>query len=109
MECSVEFRRFACSVGAAQAEGSGHRSKNVAAGDGQLAAQVGDGKSKLTAGSARLSTTLATGSVTLLHIEIQRGMLNSQLVFEPWTLDMARAKLGRIGMVLPEMLATATR
>ena len=82
---------------------------SLAPGMHDVAAQVGDGKSKLTPGSARLTTTLAAGSVTLLHIGIQRGLLKSQLIFEPWTLDMAKAQLGKIGMVLPEMLTPTTR
>ena len=78
----------------------------LAPGKHDLAAQVGDGRSKLSPGPAWFAATLAPGSVTLLHIGIQRGLLKSQLVFEPWTLDMAKAQLGKIAMVLPETLAT---
>jgi len=82
---------------------------SLAPGLHDIAAQVGDGKSKLTPGSAQFATTLVAGSVTLLHIGIQRGLLKSQLVFEPWTLEMAKAQLGKIGMVLPEILTPTTR
>jgi hypothetical protein len=79
----------------------------LAPGMHELEARVGDGESALNPASARLSKPLAVGSVTLLHIAIQRGMLKSQLVFEPWTLDIARARLAKIAMVLPELSAAS--
>jgi hypothetical protein len=82
---------------------------SLAPGSHALTAQIGDGQSKLSPQSAQFPATLAAGSVTLLHIGIQRGLLTSQLVFEPWTLDKAKAQLGKIGMVLPETLAATTR
>ncbi|MGZ5131839.1 MAG: hypothetical protein ACXWJ1_11030 [Caldimonas sp.] len=81
----------------------------LAPGPHELLAQVGDGSSALSPAPARSVMTLAAGSITLLHIAIQRGMVKSQLAFEPWTLDLAKARLGNIGMVLPEVLATTTR
>ena len=46
--------------------------------------------------------------LTLLHIGIERGMIKSKLVFEPWTLDPAKGKLANIGMVLSVMPGTTT-
>jgi hypothetical protein len=70
----------------------------------ELVARVGDGTSALNPGTATLSTPLAAGSVALLHIAIQRNMLKSQLVFEPWSVEAAGTKLAAIGMVLPETI-----
>lgn len=67
----------------------------------ELRAHIGDGGSALSPSEARLSSTLAAGSITLLHIGIERGMVKSKLVFEPWTLDVAKTRLGKIGMVSP--------
>lgn len=75
----------------------------------ELTVHIGSGGSAMNPGSAKHSGTLSAGSVTLLHIGIQRGMLKSQLVFEPWTLDTAKARLGEISMVQPEMPPTTTR
>jgi hypothetical protein len=81
----------------------------VPPGTHDLRAHIGGSGSALSPGEAQLSSTLAAGSITLLHIGIERGIVKSKLVFEPWTLDLAKAKLGNIDMVLPEMLATTTR
>jgi hypothetical protein len=67
----------------------------------ELRARIGDGASALSPAEARLTTTLPAGSITLLHIGIERGMVKSKLVFEPWTLDAAKSRLGKIGMELP--------
>lgn len=75
----------------------------------ELTAHIGAAGSALNPGSAKHSGTLLAGSVTLLHIGIQRGMLKSQLVFEPWTLETAKARLGKISMVQPEMPPPTTR
>lgn len=80
----------------------------VLPGTHELRAHLGGGGSALSPGEARLSSALPAGSITLLHIGIERGLVKSKLVFEPWTLDLAKAKLGNIGMVLPEMRAATT-
>ncbi len=68
----------------------------------ELVARVGTGTSALNPGTATLSTTLAAGSITLLHVSIQRSLVKSQLVFEPWSLEKARTQLAAIGMVMAE-------
>lgn len=59
------------------------------------------GGSALNPDAAQISSTLPAGSITLLHIGLRRRMLKTQLVFEPWTLDVAKTRLGKIGMVSP--------
>jgi len=71
-------------------------------------AHVGNGRSSMAPAPALLSISLGTGSVTLLHVAIRRSVLKTNLVFEPWTLDMAKARLGRMTMVLPESTATGS-
>ncbi|HWK83829.1 MAG TPA: hypothetical protein VNS61_08825 [Caldimonas sp.] len=73
----------------------------VPPGPHELRAHVGDGTSALSPAEARLTNTLTAGSITLLHIGIERGMVKSKLVFEPWALDAAKSRLGKIGMELP--------
>lgn len=73
----------------------------LAPGEHALSAHIGGSASALKPGSAHQSGVLAPGSVTVLRIAIRRGLLKSQLVFEPWTLETAKAKLGKIGMVSP--------
>ena len=74
----------------------------------ELRAHIGSSASALSPSEAELSSTLPAGSITLLHIGIERGMVKAKLVFEPWTLDLAKAKLGNLGMVLSEMPGTTT-
>jgi hypothetical protein len=73
----------------------------VPPGTHELRARVGRSGSTLNPGEAQLSSALPAGSITLLHIGIERGMVKSKLVFEPWTLDVAKTRFGKIGMVLP--------
>jgi len=81
----------------------------VAPGMHELTAQIGDGASTLNPASACSATTLADGSVTLLHVAIQRELLKSRLVFEPWSLEQARAKLAGIRMVCAELRPSTMR
>lgn len=71
----------------------------LAPGAHEFAARIGAGDSALKPGSARQAGVLAPGSVTVLHVAIQRSMLKSQLVFEPWSLETAKARLPQIAMV----------
>lgn len=77
----------------------------VAPGSHSIAAEVGGNASALHPAPARHDAALAAGSITLLHIGMKMQLTRSQLVFEPWALDAAKAKLGSIRMVLPQPLA----
>lgn len=71
----------------------------IAPGAHEFVARIGAGDSALKPGSAQHAGVLAPGSVTVLHVSIQRSMLKSQLVFEPWTLETAKVRLPQIAMV----------
>jgi len=74
----------------------------VAPGQHTLEAHMGDAGSSLAPAAAVMTTTVAAGSVTLLHIGIRRSMLRSSLVFEPWSIETAKQRLTKIGMVLAD-------
>jgi hypothetical protein len=77
----------------------------IAPGLRTLEACVGDGRSSLAPASAVMSATVTAGSVTLLHIGTRRSMLKTALVFEPWSIETAKARLKKIGMVLADSSA----
>jgi hypothetical protein len=95
MSAQIKSPRFAC--------------LSLVPGEHHIAAQVGDAKSKLNPDSAQFVATLAAGSIALLHVGIQRDLLRAKLVFEPWTLEMAKAKLRKVPMVLAETSTPAPR
>ena len=63
---------------------------------------MGEASSSLAPAATVMTTSLAAGSVTLLHVRIQRSMLKSWLVFEPWSIETAKQRLKKIGMVLAD-------
>ncbi|MDE2370790.1 MAG: hypothetical protein KGN16_17610 [Burkholderiales bacterium] len=74
-------------------------------GNHELSARVGGGKSAFAPAAARLTTLLAPGSVTLLHIAIRRQLTSSELAFEPWSIETARERLPKVVMVAPDAAA----
>lgn len=74
----------------------------LAPGTHQLVAQIGTGDSTLSGAGGQISTSLAAGSVTVLHVGMKFGRLKSKWTFEPWSLDDAKSKLGSVAMVQAE-------
>jgi len=77
----------------------------LAPGQHQLSAQIGNGDSAWSGAGGQFSTSLAAGSVTALHLAMKLGKFRSRWTFEPWSLDIAKSKLRSIEMVQIEMPA----
>lgn len=74
----------------------------VAPGEHLVTGKVGDGTSKFLPSTGQTPVNLVAGTVTVLHLHLERGMSRSQIAFTPWSMEAAKSKLAGLRMVLPK-------